>query len=156
MYTPLLVKSQFYVPLPVAKIEHLSAEQTYGLTIEGDASHVTMGIVTHNTGTVTGRISSGGSREGAETPTVNFQNVVGDQHVENMMVSDTGWMEIYQAWKDQSDDAWWESFLDRYVYLKFDYKQNELRFLAQSSGDEALIETFRSGKKIFTLKWGMN
>jgi uracil-DNA glycosylase family 4 len=100
------------------------------------------------TGTKTGRLSSGGSREGEEFLTVNLQNIVGDQHVENMLVSDLHWRELYDAWKEHTSDEWYKPFLDYYVYLKFDYAQNELRFLAQTSGDESLIETFRSGKDI--------
>jgi DNA polymerase-1 len=100
------------------------------------------------TGTKTGRLSSGGSREGEEFLTVNLQNIVGDQQVENMLVSDTRWRDLYDVWKTSDREDWWEAFLDYDVYLKFDYAQNELRFLAQSSQDEALIAAFNSGNDI--------
>ena len=100
------------------------------------------------TGTKTGRLSSGGSREGEDFVTVNLQNIVGDEHVENMLVSDLRWRDLYDAWKDRTSDDWYKPFLDFHVYIKFDYAQNELRFLAQSSGDERLIRKFQSGKDI--------
>jgi len=47
-----------------------------------------------------------------------------------------------------SSTDWFTPFLDYGVYLKFDYAQNELRFLAQSSGDPELIKVFKSGRDI--------
>jgi DNA polymerase I-like protein with 3'-5' exonuclease and polymerase domains/uracil-DNA glycosylase len=141
-------KAAVFYKVPVAKIEYLPSKMTYGLTVENDGSHVTMGIVTHNTGTKTGRLSSGGSREGEEFLTVNLQNIVGDPQVENMLVSDKRWRDIAAAWKDKTRDDWYERFLHYRVYVKYDYAQNELRFLAQSSGDPELIKDFKSGVDI--------
>lgn len=105
------------------------------------------------TGTKTGRLSSGGSREGAEERTINLQNIHGEQQLQNLLVSDVGWRDIYRAWKDEHElnKEWWKPFLNRKVYLVLDYSQMELRFLAQSSGDQLLIQQFNSGKDIHCL-----
>ena len=39
----------------VVSIEMLPPQQTYGLTVEADSSHVTGGVVTHNTGRLSAR-----------------------------------------------------------------------------------------------------
>jgi hypothetical protein len=76
-------------------------------------------------GTKTGRLSSGGSREGEEFITVNLQNIVGDEQAENQLVSDVRWRDLYNAWKENPNvDQWCQGFLDHWVYLKFDYSLN--------------------------------
>lgn len=105
------------------------------------------------TGTKTGRISSGGSKDGEEITTVNLQNIHGDPQVQNMLVSDRQWRDIYNKWKEDGeyDPKWYREFWDRQIYLALDYSQNELRFFAQSSGDEALIEQFNQDEDIHCL-----
>jgi DNA polymerase I-like protein with 3'-5' exonuclease and polymerase domains len=105
------------------------------------------------TGTKSGRISSGGSRDGEDVVTVNLQNIHGDLQVQNMLVSDLHWQDIYKAWKEDGphNEDWYKEFLERHIYLILDYSQNELRFLAQSSDDPLLIRQFNSGEDIHCL-----
>jgi uracil-DNA glycosylase family 4 len=50
------------------------------------------------TGTITCRLRSGGSRA-KESGIVNLQNVHGDPVIENLLVSDLSWRELYDDWK---------------------------------------------------------
>jgi len=102
------------------------------------------------TGTKTGRLSSGGSRDGEEIITVNLQNIHSDPQVKNMLISDARWREIYKAWKDdgETDSSWSKQFLEYIIFLILDYSQNELRFMAQSADDPELIKAFCTGKDI--------
>lgn len=144
--------NQPFIPAEIAYRRDAKIESTYRLGFKrcADAHKGRLKTKWWLTGTSTGRISSGGSREGEEEITVNLQNVHGDPQLQNLLVADTGWRDIYKAWKEEAavNDKWWEPFLDREVYLLLDYSQNELRFLAQSSGDPLLIEQFNSGADI--------
>jgi uracil-DNA glycosylase family 4 len=50
------------------------------------------------TGTITGRLRSGGSRDKSKG-IVNLQNIHGDPAIENLLVSDLRWRELYKAWE---------------------------------------------------------
>jgi uracil-DNA glycosylase len=56
------------------------------------------------TGTVTGRLRSGGERGEKEKSRgiVNLQNIHGDDTIENLLVSDLKWRELYQLWENRS------------------------------------------------------
>ena len=151
-FLEMMVNLHPFIPKEIAFRKDSKIESTYRLGFKkcADAHGGRLKTKWWLTGTGTGRLSSGGSREGEKEALVNLQNVVGDPQLQNLLVADTGWREIYVAWKDaaEGNKYWWEEFLDRTVYLILDYSQNELRFLAQSSGDPVLIEQFNSGADI--------
>lgn len=99
----------------VLLIEDLPAEVTYGLTVAQDASHVTGGIVTHNTG-----------RASSSSP--NLFNPPGKKFkVEGAMMRD-----IFVAPRGS-------------LIVSCDWSQIQLRLAAHLSGDEAMKEIFASG-----------
>jgi uracil-DNA glycosylase family 4 len=56
------------------------------------------------TGTVTGRLKSGGGKDKTKG-LVNLQNIHGSDQIENLLVSDLRWREVYKAWlKSQKED----------------------------------------------------
>ena len=55
------------------------------------------------TGTITCRLRSGGSRD-KELGLVNLQNIHGDPAIENLLVSDLSWREVYDEWKNGKRD----------------------------------------------------
>jgi hypothetical protein len=131
----------------VVSVEHLAPEMTYGLTVEDDGSHVTNGIVTHNTGTATGRLSSSGGDEGG----MNLQNLHNDPRLQNMYVSDKRWRQVFNAIKGiikTQPKLIWEQLIEQWVrdnmpdlktFLVLDYGQIEVRVMAQLSGDKNLL-----------------
>jgi len=56
------------------------------------------------TGTITGRLRSGGSRDKSKG-VVNLQNVHGDPAIENLLVSDLRWRSIYRDWLERKKNA---------------------------------------------------
>jgi DNA polymerase I-like protein with 3'-5' exonuclease and polymerase domains len=55
------------------------------------------------TGTITCRLRSGGSRD-KESGIVNLQNIHGDPVIENLLVSDLSWRELYDDWRKNADN----------------------------------------------------
>lgn len=55
------------------------------------------------TGTISGRLRSGGEKKSAKAKEkkglVNLQNIHGDQDIENLLVSDLRWREVYNEWR---------------------------------------------------------
>lgn len=111
------------------------------------------------TGTSTGRLSSGGGKEKktGDKSVVNLQNVHGDPALQNLLVSDPRWREIYKVWCENTtshlkDKVWsyvggftektWQKFQDFKVFLGFDFAQMELRFIAEQAGDEEYMKMF--------------
>jgi uracil-DNA glycosylase family 4 len=103
------------------------------------------------TGTSTGRMSSGKSKERTDDNVINFQNIHGDPFIKQVSVSDERWWKLYEYWLEHGDftDKTWKQFADYDVYLGYDFSQNELRELAEESGDKELIRIFSSKKKWF-------
>lgn len=101
------------------------------------------------TGTATGRLSSGGGAEGNEG-VVNLQNIHGNPHLQNLLVSDERWRDIYKTWRDSGDytEKTLQPFLDYNVFLGFDHSQMELRCVAHKSGDPELLAAFKRGDDI--------
>lgn len=101
------------------------------------------------TGTATGRRRSGGGDEG-EDGVINLQNIHGDPQLQNLLVSDVAWRDIYTYWRHHGDftEKTWRAFSEFYIFLGFDQAQFELRVLAQRSGDKELIIIFNSGEDI--------
>ena len=99
------------------------------------------------TGTSTGRLSSGATKDRKNLKVINFQNVHGDPFIKCQMVSDLRWRKIYKYWRKYGDftEETWKRFADYYVELGFDFSQNELRQLAEESGDKNLIKAFAGG-----------
>jgi len=98
------------------------------------------------TGTSTGRLSSGGGKEKktGDKSVVNLQNVHGDPALQNLLISDPRWREVYKCWKEkgQFNEYNWEQFKDFKVFLGFDFAQMELRFIAEQAGDKEYIKMF--------------
>lgn len=106
------------------------------------------------TGTRTGRLSSGGGQRNDKRNLGNLQNIPGNDHVKNMLVSDLRWRKF----------LWTTDFgkpvlriitpevLQRYqsleVFAALDYSQMELRILAQVTGERSMIDLFNSGVDI--------
>ena len=107
------------------------------------------------TGTRTGRMSSGAgkaSKDDAENGLglVNLQNIVMDTQLQNLLISDERWRDIYRFWKYNGPftEANWRQFEDVEVFLGFDQGQFELRVVAQRCGDRNLIGVFERGEDI--------
>lgn len=101
------------------------------------------------TGTGTGRISSGGGRGGEkdkQKKVVNLQNIHGNPFLQCLVVSDLLWRDIYLYWLRHGNftEKSWRRFENYYVHLGFDHAQMELRVLAQKSGDKRLRKAFAS------------
>lgn len=107
------------------------------------------------TGTATGRMSSGAGREKKEDAEsglglVNLQNIVMDTQLQNMLISDERWRDLYQHWKKSGPftESNWRQFEDVEVFLGFDQGQFEMRVVAQRSGDKNLIGHFERDEDI--------
>lgn len=96
------------------------------------------------TGTGTGRLSSGRDKDKKNDAVVNLQNVHGDELIQCLLISDRRWRKLYKYWIKYGnfDKRTWKKFSKLYVDLGFDFSQNELRELAEESGDKALIHAF--------------
>ena len=103
------------------------------------------------TGTGTGRFSSGKTKDKANDAVVNFQNIHGDPLIKCLLVSDRRWYLMYKFWLKHGDfdKKTWRKFRNLYVDIGFDFSQNELRQLAEESGDKELIRMFSSKEKWF-------
>lgn len=103
------------------------------------------------TGTRTGRMSSGRSKDSSDRAVINFQNVHGDPFVKCMMVVTNAWRKLYKYWLKFGDftERTWKKFKDIAVELGIDFSQHELRCLAQKSKCKALIKIFSSTEKWF-------
>lgn len=100
------------------------------------------------TGTSTGRLSSGKTKERSDDNVINMQNIHGDLFIKNLFVSDTRWWDIYEYWLAHGDfdKRSWRRFRNYNVMLGNDFSQNELRQLAEESGDKNLIAAFTTDK----------
>jgi DNA polymerase I-like protein with 3'-5' exonuclease and polymerase domains len=100
------------------------------------------------TGTGTGRLSSGATKDRKNLKVINLQNVHGDPLIKCQLVSDLRWRKLYKYWRKHGDftEKTWKKFKDYVVLLGFDFSQNELREVAEQSGDKHLAEMFASGK----------
>lgn len=96
------------------------------------------------TGTVTGRLSSGGG--GSDRG--NLQNIPSVGHVKDMLVSDDGWRDFVALALREGTAAAMAAFPDIVLFLSRDYSQMELRMLAHVAGERAMIEMFQAGKDI--------
>jgi uracil-DNA glycosylase family 4 len=100
------------------------------------------------TGTSTGRLSSGATKDKKNLKVINLQNVHGDPLIKCQIISDVRWRKLYDYWRKHGDftKKTWKKFADYLVQLGFDFSQNELREVAEQSGDKALAKMFASGK----------
>lgn len=100
------------------------------------------------TGTRTGRLSSGGGKRKDARKLVNLQNMAHNDHIRNIIISDKNWREFDRDARHSVDNAirkWWNKV--EWI-VSVDFSQQELRVLAQVSGDENMIKAFQSGKDI--------
>lgn len=106
------------------------------------------------TGTGTGRFSSGKTKDKKNEGVVGFQNIHGNPFIKCLLISDKRWYKIYKYWLKHGDfnRKTWKKFGYIYVDLGFDFSQNELRQLAEESGDKNLIHAFSTSKKWFCKK----
>jgi uracil-DNA glycosylase family 4 len=100
------------------------------------------------TGTRTGRLSSGKTKERSDDNVINFQNIHGDPLVKCLLVPTTSWHKLYDYWLKHGDfdKHTWKKFEDMQVFMGLDFSQNELRQLAEESGDKNLIKMFSRGE----------
>jgi uracil-DNA glycosylase family 4 len=100
------------------------------------------------TGTGTGRLSSGATKDKKNLKVINLQNVHGDPLIKCQIISDLRWRKLYDYWRKHGDftKKTWKKFKDYMVQLGFDFSQNELREVAEQSGDRKLAKMFASGK----------
>jgi len=100
------------------------------------------------TGTGTGRLSSGATKDRKNLKVINLQNVHGDPLIKCQLISDKRWRKLYDYWRKHGDftKKTWRKFKDYIVQLGFDFSQNELREVAEQSQDKHLAEMFASGK----------
>lgn len=92
------------------------------------------------TGTITGRLRSGGKEKEA-TGIVNMQNLHGEPMLKNLLVSDLHWRRVLM-----------EKYAQNYlklgklkIFSAFDYSQIEIRVLAHMSQDPKLLAAVESG-----------
>lgn len=90
------------------------------------------------TGTVTGRLRSGGRDETA-LGIINLQNLHGEPILKNLLVSDTYWRLAYKKLAE------WRRIKQLQLFTAFDYSQIEIRILAHMSEDPVLIRAVLSG-----------
>ena len=117
----------------VTAVEKHSPQVVYGMTVTGDHSHVTGGIVTHNTG-----------RLSCREP--NFQNQPSDDN--DRALSHSG-----KSLEDGGIDPWsirraYENRGPGWVRLYFDYSQIELRVLAYYTKDPIMVNAYLNGEDI--------
>lgn len=98
------------------------------------------------TGTGTGRGSSGGRR--GEKGYVNLQNLHGDPELEDLLISDPNWEDLWNCYNKGNLDRYWKDYLGLKVFSAADYGQIEVRILAHASGDSLLIRQFHTGRDI--------
>lgn len=79
----------------IVSVQLVGTQKTYGLSVYKDESHITQGIVTHNTGTQTGRLSSGGTKNESVDTVINLQNVHGDNNLQNQAIADKQWRKCF-------------------------------------------------------------
>lgn len=106
------------------------------------------------TGAVTGRLRSGGTREGIKG-VINMQNLHGSPFLQNLLVSDLCWREalafcemVAKVQGGKKPPPIPDEVLDLDVFLALDYSQIEIRMLAECSGDPLLIQQFQEGVDI--------
>lgn len=110
-----------------------------------------LATIWHQTRARTGRAASGaGQDKDPESGIVNLQNVHNDPQLQNALVSDLRWRDIYEAWLDRDvlGANWWKRFLDYWVFIANDHSQLEIRQLAQEAEEPLLIEQFHTGEDI--------
>lgn len=122
------------------------------------------------TGTGTGRLSSGKSKDKRNLKVINLQNVHGDPLIKCQIISDKRWRKLYRYWRKRAtitkrivknkegkertiyeakpvfNKHNWRQFRNFVVQLGFDFSQNELREVAEQSLDKALCRMFASKK----------
>jgi len=122
------------------------------------------------TGTRTGRLSSGGGTRPDKRNLGNLQNIIREDAVMNMLVSDTNWRDFYKRaairmkkttepdGKGGTKTVWTandDSVLDALRlyggmdwFVAMDYSQMELRVLAFIAGEKMMLDMFDAGKDI--------
>jgi uracil-DNA glycosylase family 4 len=112
-----------------------------------DLNNGDLATIWKSTGTSTGRISSGKTKERSDDHVINFQNVHGDHLIKCLFVPTTHWRKMYDYWLEHGpfDKHTWKKFKNIKVFMGLDFSQNELRQLAEESGDKNLIKMFSSG-----------
>lgn len=122
------------------------------------------------TGTGTARLSSGATKDKKNLKVINLQNVHGDPLVKCQLISDPHWRKLYDYWLKRTKVSTrivtdkkgkkrtiysalpvfnkhnWKRFKNFMVQLGFDFSQNELREVAEESGDKELCRMFSSKK----------
>lgn len=107
------------------------------------------------TGAITGRMRSGGGSYGAgkEKGIVNLQNVDNDPIVQNMLISDMGWYDLFDEWERQIQYEWdWskmfeidpikKGYTDRAVVMQTKFIDTENFNLADDFGDLEIYGAF--------------
>jgi uracil-DNA glycosylase family 4 len=106
-----------------------------------------LSTIWRETGTSTGRMSSGGRNE--QEGVVNFQNIHKDAHLQNMLLSDAKAKQFINEFLTTKDKAKLISrWGDLEIFLIYDFSQMEVRYLAQVSNCKLLIKQFLSGDDI--------
>jgi DNA polymerase-1 len=91
------------------------------------------------TGAVTGRLRSGGTKEGFKGK-VNMQNLHGNPFLQNLLISDHNWRLVLEWGKRGGRIP--DEILDLEIFLASDYSQVEIRMLAEVSKDKLLCKQF--------------
>lgn len=75
------------------------------------------------TGTGTGRLSSGATKDKKNLKVINLQNVHGDPLIKCQIISDIRWRKLYDYWRKHGDFTkhTWKKFKDYIVQLGFDF-----------------------------------
>jgi DNA polymerase-1 len=104
------------------------------------------------TGTITGRLRSGGGKDSTATGIVNFQNLHGEPLLQNLLISDPKWrrvLPLHAGLSPSEFNAAWQKrqakIMPLQLFLALDYGQIEIRMAAEMSGDPALLAAVESG-----------
>lgn len=124
-----------FFEVEVLSIEAQAPEITYGLTVEEDESHVTGGIVTHNTGRPATH-----KPNILNIPRIKFCRGCGEALIDGMTHKPT--CNPKKRTEPQAEYQARDIYIAApgHVFIYFDLSQAEMRFAANLSGDAAFIE----------------
>ena len=103
--------------------------------------------VWHLCGAVTGRLRSGKGDDGDAKGIINFQNLHGNPLLQNLLVADSNWRDVFKFLAANPGKPLPPSLLDTEILLAADGSQIELRGLAELANDKLLISQFIDAAK---------
>ena len=135
----------------VVSIEHKGTQKVYDITVNETSVFIANGIVTHNTG----RLSSGSSKGNSYFVNYNIQNVPKVElfkyvHRDEQLGYICNDVKEGAIGRIKTKGGLRDAFVcpEGYVWLSADYSAEELRVMANLSGEQNLIQPILSGEDI--------